>query len=150
MRSSSYQGAIQKTKRALEEFAVRGVKTNIPFLLNVFTHPDFVSGAVTTGFIADNPELFDFQRDGPGEASGSKVLNYLAEMVSGRRVSIFLVRKGSEWDERPKTVYRGRGSSVDVSSRSASQTRPPRCASFSSSPLCTPAFRPVATPLATK
>ena len=37
-----------------------GVKTNIPFILNVLKHPDFVSGHATTSFIGDNPQLLDF------------------------------------------------------------------------------------------
>ncbi len=39
---------------------MRGVKTNIPFLLNVVTHPTFLAGNCTTRFIDENPELFQF------------------------------------------------------------------------------------------
>jgi pyruvate carboxylase len=44
-------------KRTLQECRIRGVKTNIPFILNVLTHPEFESGIVTTSFIDDHPEL---------------------------------------------------------------------------------------------
>ena len=46
--------------RALREFRIRGVKTNIPFLVNVIRHPDFLAGAATTTFIDNTPELFHF------------------------------------------------------------------------------------------
>ena len=52
--------------RALREFRVRGVKTNIPFLENVVNHPTFLAGSVTTRFIDETPELFRFTpRAGP-------------------------------------------------------------------------------------
>jgi len=78
VKAKDYPSAVQKMKGALEEFAVRGVKTNIPFLINVFKHPDFMGGAVTTKSIEENPSLFEFQ-DTDGEMRGSKILNYLAE-----------------------------------------------------------------------
>ena len=50
--------AARRMERALEEFRVRGVKTNIPFLLNLLASPDFLAGNCTTRFIDENPELF--------------------------------------------------------------------------------------------
>ena len=47
----------RRMKRALQEARIRGVKTNIPFLLNVLTHPKFEAGVVTTSFIDENPDL---------------------------------------------------------------------------------------------
>ena len=46
--------------RALREFRIRGVKTNIPFLENVVNHPTFQAGEVTTRFLDETPELFQF------------------------------------------------------------------------------------------
>lgn len=61
---------------------VRGIKTNIPFLENVFRHPEFLAGAPTTSFIERNSkELFRFE--GHGGIRASKLLLYLADMVSG-------------------------------------------------------------------
>ncbi len=78
--SSSFRGSIQKMLRAMHEFQIRGVKTNIPFLDNLLRHPDFVAGKATTSFIGQNPQLFDF---GPQDVvEASKLLNFLAEMVS--------------------------------------------------------------------
>ena len=50
--------AARHMERCLQEFRVRGVKTNIPFLLNLMTHPDFLAGRFTTHFIDETPELF--------------------------------------------------------------------------------------------
>src|SRR5262249_56180155 len=52
--------AVKRMERALQEFRIRGVKTNIPFLLNVIDHPDFLAGRCTTRFIDETPELFRF------------------------------------------------------------------------------------------
>jgi len=77
-RAPTYEAAVRKMSRAIDEFAVRGVKTNIPFLRNVFRNPEFSTGPVTTKFIEDNPDLLVFRTDAEGP---SKVLNYLAEMA---------------------------------------------------------------------
>ncbi|MFC3625696.1 pyruvate carboxylase [Vogesella amnigena] len=64
--------------RALREFRIRGVSTNLPFLENVITHPLFVSGQCTTRFIDTSPELFRFsaRRD-----RATKLLNFLGEVI---------------------------------------------------------------------
>ncbi|HXU80263.1 MAG TPA: pyruvate carboxylase, partial [Polyangia bacterium] len=56
-----YSGACSKMGRALAEWRVRGVRTNIPFLRNVIEHPQFVAGNATTTFIQDTPELLTFR-----------------------------------------------------------------------------------------
>jgi pyruvate carboxylase len=78
-KASTFGASVQKMQRALYEFHVRGVKTNIPFLENVFHHPEFLSGHATTSFIENHPELFDFGASGASESH--KVLTYLAEMI---------------------------------------------------------------------
>jgi len=70
--------ACQRMDRALREFRIRGVKTNIPFLENVVNHPDFQAGQVTTTFIDDTPPLFKFA---PRRDRATKLLNYLAEVI---------------------------------------------------------------------
>ena len=47
-------------ERVLQEFRVRGVKTNMPFLLNLITNPEFLAGTVTTRFLDETPALFHF------------------------------------------------------------------------------------------
>src|SRR5206468_10547178 len=58
---TTLQEAVQRADRALREFRIRGVKTNIAFLLNLITHPTFKSGDATTRFIDETPELFQFR-----------------------------------------------------------------------------------------
>ncbi len=65
-------------ERALQEFRVRGVKTNVPFLLNVVTHPDFLAGRCTTRFIDETPELFRFP---VRQDRATKLLTYAAEVT---------------------------------------------------------------------
>jgi pyruvate carboxylase len=64
--------------RALREFRIRGVKTNIPFLENVVKHPTFQSGATSTSFLDETPALFTFV---PRRDRATKLLNYLAEVT---------------------------------------------------------------------
>ena len=74
----SYQLAMQRTHRALSEFRIRGVKTNIPFLDNVISHPIFRAGQATTTLIDTTPELFTFKtrRD-----RATKLLNFLGNVT---------------------------------------------------------------------
>ena len=83
--------AVQRSRRCLMEFRIRGVKTNIPFLLKVIAHPTFIDGKCTTRFIDQTPELFDF----PSRKNrATKLLTFLGEtivngneLVKGRPVS---------------------------------------------------------------
>lgn len=74
----THRQAASKLHRALSEFRVRGVKTNIPFLLNVLSHESFVDGAVTTRFIEQHPELMLY-RDTSNRAQ--KLLNFLGNVA---------------------------------------------------------------------
>jgi len=78
-KAPTFASAAQKMQRALFEFHVRGVKTNIVFLENVLHHQEFLAGRATTSFIERNPELFSFLTQ--GSAQSSKLLHYLAEMI---------------------------------------------------------------------
>ncbi|MBS0498730.1 MAG: pyruvate carboxylase [Proteobacteria bacterium] len=70
--------SVQRMDRALREFRIRGVASNLQFLENVINHPDFASGAVTTRFIDTTPELLEFakRRD-----RGSKLLGFLGDIT---------------------------------------------------------------------
>jgi pyruvate carboxylase len=70
--------ACQRMDRALREFRIRGVKTNIPFLENVVNHPRFRAGAVTTAFLDDSPELFRISSRGD---RATKLLSYLGDVI---------------------------------------------------------------------
>ncbi|MFM8802764.1 MAG: pyruvate carboxylase, partial [Planctomycetia bacterium] len=77
-RGLTHQEAAGHIERCLQEFRVRGVKTNIPFLINLVTHEDFLAGRCTTRFIDETPALFDFpvRRD-----RATRVLEYLADVI---------------------------------------------------------------------
>jgi pyruvate carboxylase len=70
--------ACQRMDRALREFRIRGVKTNIPFVENVVNHAKFRSGEVTTGFLEQHPELFRFPKRGD---RATKLLTYLGDVI---------------------------------------------------------------------
>jgi pyruvate carboxylase len=70
--------ACQRMDRALREFRIRGVKTNIPFLENVVNHPRFRAGKVTTRFLDDSPELFRIASRGD---RATKLLSYLGDVI---------------------------------------------------------------------
>ncbi|MDB6172517.1 MAG: pyruvate carboxylase [Chthoniobacteraceae bacterium] len=74
----SFDTALNRMNRALREFRIRGVKTNIPFLENVIDHPQFRSGQATTTMIDTSPALFNFKlkRD-----RATKLLNFLGNTV---------------------------------------------------------------------
>jgi len=75
---SALPGACRRMDRALREFRIRGVKTNIPFLENVVNHPRFQSGQVTTSFLDENPELFHLPRRAD---RATKLLSYLGDVI---------------------------------------------------------------------
>jgi pyruvate carboxylase len=64
--------------RALQEFRVRGVKTNIGFLENVITHPVFLGGKCDTSFIDKHPELLKFPEK---KDRATKVLSFLGDVI---------------------------------------------------------------------
>lgn len=73
--------AARRMERSLQEFRVRGVKTNIPFLINLVTHPGFLAGACTTRFIDETPDLF---RLPARQDRATRLLSYIGEvMVNG-------------------------------------------------------------------
>ncbi|MFT4126627.1 MAG: pyruvate carboxylase [Gordonia sp. (in: high G+C Gram-positive bacteria)] len=90
-RGRDFATAVRRGRRALAEFRIRGVATNIPFLQAVLDDPDFRSGHVTTSFIGDRPWLLTSR----GSADrGTKILEYLADVTVNK-----------PHGERPTTVY---------------------------------------------
>jgi pyruvate carboxylase len=88
----SFPEACQRMDRALREFRIRGVKTNVPFLDNLVNHPKFQSGQTTTSFLAEHPALFTFV---PRRDRATKLLGYLAEVI---------VNQNPEVKDKPKPV----------------------------------------------
>ena len=86
-------GACKKMKRALEEFRIRGVKTNIPFLLNIVQNEQFRQGKSTVNFVQETQELFDIpiRRD-----RASKIVYYLADVTVNGNPDIRYVDKSKK------------------------------------------------------
>ncbi len=70
--------ACTRADRALQEFRVRGVETNIQFLRNVINHPDFRNGVVTTHFLEETPELFEIR---PPRDRANRLLSYIGDTI---------------------------------------------------------------------
>ncbi len=74
----NFKDAASIMNRALQEFRVRGVKTNIGFLENVITHSVFLGGKCDTSFIEKHPELLQFREK---KDRASKVLSFLGDVI---------------------------------------------------------------------
>jgi pyruvate carboxylase len=77
----SFEQAVRRARRAIAEFRIRGVSTNLPFLAAVLDDPDFQAGRITTSFIDERPELLRARK--PADR-GTRILNYLAETTVNR------------------------------------------------------------------
>jgi len=69
---------IARMDRALREFRIRGVSTNIDFVINLLKHPSFLDDTCTTRFIDTTPELFQFRKR---RDRATKILNYIADVT---------------------------------------------------------------------
>lgn len=72
------KGAAQRMLRALDEFRIRGVRTNIQFLRNIVADPDFQAGRATVDFIKDHPNLFKFKSR---QDRGTRLLGFIGEVI---------------------------------------------------------------------
>jgi pyruvate carboxylase len=73
-----FKAAVTRAKRALAEFRIRGVSTNIAFLQAVLADPIFETGDLSTSFIDEHPELFTAK---PSQDRGTKILSWLADVT---------------------------------------------------------------------
>uniref|UniRef100_A0A8C2E8N7 pyruvate carboxylase n=1 Tax=Cyprinus carpio TaxID=7962 RepID=A0A8C2E8N7_CYPCA len=97
--------AATKMHRALTEFRVRGVKTNIPFLQNVLSNSQFLYATVDTQFIDENQKLFNLK---PTQNRAQKLLHYLGHvMVNGPVTPIPVKAKSSSVDPVVPSVSLG-------------------------------------------
>ncbi|MBI1315760.1 pyruvate carboxylase [bacterium] len=76
--SRTLDGAIRKMTRALREFRIRGVKVNIPFLINLINHDVFKEGKATVDFIAQHPEVLQFHAE---QDRATKLVRFLGEIA---------------------------------------------------------------------
>ena len=77
-RGRTFRSAVDRAARAVAEFRIRGVATNIPFLQAVLADEDFRAGRVTTSFIEQHPRLLTARSSAD---RGTKLLNYLADVT---------------------------------------------------------------------
>ncbi len=77
-RGTRFEDAIRHMERALQEFRIRGVKTNLPFLQKLIDHPTFRAGKCTTRFIDQTPELFQFSER---QDRATRLLTFMAETI---------------------------------------------------------------------
>jgi pyruvate carboxylase len=77
-RGRDFDSAVDRARRAVAEFRIRGVATNIPFLQAILDDPDFQAGRVTTAFIDTHPHLLTARSSAD---RGTKLLTYLAEVT---------------------------------------------------------------------
>jgi len=83
-RGRNLSEAAGRMERCLQEFRIRGVKTNIPFLISLITHPTFLAGDATTRMIDKTPELFELpkRRD-----RATRLLRFIADtLVNGNKL----------------------------------------------------------------
>ena len=81
--SRTLDGSARKIRRALSEFRIRGVKTNMPFLDNILQHETFRKGDVTVNFIKATPSLFNFKAP---RNRANKIITYIGDVtVNGNK-----------------------------------------------------------------
>jgi pyruvate carboxylase len=110
--------AARRMERSLQEFRVRGVKTNIPFLINLVTHPSFLTGEFSTRFLDETRELFDLP---VRQDRATKLLTYIAEAIVNGRPGSATVRTSQDAEKRRNSFRRP----VPVPSSLATRQSPP-------------------------
>jgi pyruvate carboxylase len=100
--------------RALVEFRIRGVKTNIPFLASLLTHPTFIEGNCWTTFIDDTPELFALVGS---QNRAQKLLSYLGDLaVNGSQIKGQVGDPKFKGEITPPTISTSDHTVIDTSS----------------------------------
>ena len=99
---STLPGACSRADRALREFRIRGVKTNIQFLQNVVNHGAFQSGRVTTGFLDDSPELFKFKlaRD-----RANRLLSFIGDTIVNGNPTVAGKDRPKHFEDPPSVPF---------------------------------------------
>ena len=137
-RGRTFEAAVARSRRALAEFRIRGVSTNIPFLQAVLADPEFVAGDVSTAFIEQRPELLTTHV--PADR-GTRMLRWLAEVTVNKpygdradpaRSAGQAARRGRP---RPAVTARLAAAAAGARARTAS---PPICAPAPASRSPTP------------
>ncbi|HSG32361.1 MAG TPA: pyruvate carboxylase, partial [Thermodesulfobacteriota bacterium] len=93
---NSFEQCILKMDRSLREFRIRGVKTNIPFLLNVIRHEIFKDGQCTTTFLDTHKELFDIREP---KDRATKLFSYIGDTIINTSL-----KKPDIWKDKPPAL----------------------------------------------
>ncbi|MFM2269640.1 MAG: hypothetical protein RL757_3081 [Bacteroidota bacterium] len=109
----TFQGANDRLLRALSEFRIRGVKTNIGFLENLLHHETFREGKVTVNFIAENPSLLKLPRR---QDRGTKMLQFLANVIVNGNPDVAEIdlKKQKLFRKAPPPVYSPKNASNEA------------------------------------
>ncbi|KAI9809890.1 MAG: hypothetical protein M1825_000323 [Sarcosagium campestre] len=112
-RGSTYEIVRRKMLRALVEFRIRGVKTNIPFLASLLTHPTFIDGNCWTTFIDDTPGLFSMIGS---QNRAQKLLSYLGDIaVNGSSIKGQIGEPKFKGEIIMPELHDSQGAKVDIS-----------------------------------
>ncbi len=99
---STLRGACSRAERALREFRIRGVKTNIQFLENVVNHPAFQSGEITTGFLEQTPELIRFR---PRRDRANRLLSYIGDTIVNGNPTVAGKDRPARFERPPEVPF---------------------------------------------
>ena len=141
-RGRDFPAAVARARRALAEFRIRGVSTNIPFLQAVLDDPSFVAGDVSTSFIDERPQLLSGRES---KDRGTKMLNWLVDVTVNKpngENPLHVDPAQQAARDRPDRAA-ARRARASACSSSAPPASPARCASRPRSPS---PRRPSATP----
>ena len=127
-RGRDFPTAVDRARRAVAEFRIRGVATNIPFLQAVLDDPDFRAGRVTTSFIEEHPQLLTARSSAD---RGTKLLTYLADVTVNQPYGEAPVsaRPGHQAAAARPGGARPRRHPAAAAARRAPRASPARCAS---------------------
>lgn len=111
--AATFDLARRKMLRALIEFRIRGVETNIPFLVQLLCHPEFITANTWTTMIDDRPELFNMVRS---NNRAQRLLTYLADLaVNGSSIKGQVGEPGIDYEIPIPTFADDAGRPIDVS-----------------------------------
>jgi pyruvate carboxylase len=108
------QKAIARMDRALREFRIRGVATNIAFVENLLKHPSFLNDICTTKFIDTTPELFEFKKR---RDRATKILTYIADITVNGHPETVGRPKPSERSPLPRAPKAGAAPALGLRQR---------------------------------
>ncbi len=93
--SRTLEGATRKVTRALQEFRIRGVKTNIQFLENIVNHKKFINGETTVNFVSEHKELFRFKTR---QDRATKSVTFLGDVIVNGNPDVKYIDKNKRLD----------------------------------------------------